>query len=373
MKKITDKVTLFASDKNRIEGEAIEQLKKSSELKGMVRAVGLPDLHPGKGHPIGASFISQDIFYPHLVGNDIGCGMSLWVTDLKKNKVKAEKMLKKLNGLESSWEGNSNEWLSQYNLENSGFESSLGTIGGGNHFAELQSIEKIVATEVAEKLGITKDTVMLLVHSGSRGYGEHILRSHTEVHKANGLVDNTEEATIYKNKHEHAVAWAVANRDLIAHRFFEALGISGTKISDVCHNSVTACSFNNEKAFLHRKGAAPSDQGLAVIPGSRGAFSYFVKPIGNSEENAYSLAHGAGRKWGRNDTKERLYEKFSVEKLQKTELGSYVICENKDLLYEEAPQAYKDIDIVVQDLVDDKIVEIIAIFRPIITYKTRRK
>ena len=67
------------------------------------------------------------------------------------------------------------------------------------------------------------------------------------------------------------------------------------------------------------------------------------------------------------------YNIILLEKLQKTELGSYVICENKDLLYEEAPQAYKDIDIVVQDLVDDKIVEVIAIFRPIITYKTRRK
>jgi release factor H-coupled RctB family protein len=110
-----------------------------------------------------------------------------------------------------------------------------------------------------------------------------------------------------------------------------------------------------------------------MIPGSRGTFSYLVNPIGDHYQNAYSLAHGAGRKWKRSDTKAHLSNRFKREDLIKTNLGSRVICEDKDLLYEEAPQAYKNIDIVIQDMVDAGLIEVIAVFRPVITYKTRRR
>jgi release factor H-coupled RctB family protein len=98
-----------------------------------------------------------------------------------------------------------------------------------------------------------------------------------------------------------------------------------------------------------------------------------MKPIGEQHENAYSLAHGAGRKWKRSDTKGNLSQRFKIEDLTKTALGSRVICEDKDLIYEEAPQAYKNIDIVIQDMVDAGLLEVIAVFRPVITYKTRRR
>lgn len=110
-----------------------------------------------------------------------------------------------------------------------------------------------------------------------------------------------------------------------------------------------------------------------MIPGSRGTFSYLVEPIGEQKDNAYSLAHGAGRKWKRSEAKSHLSHKFKVEDLRQTALGSRVICEDKDLLYEEAPQAYKNIDIVIQDMLDAGLIRVIAIFRPVITYKTRRR
>jgi len=72
------RVRLLASRKNWIEGEAVAQLRKTAARPGMRPAVGLPDLHPGRGHPVGAAFITTGVFYPQLVGNDVGCGMSLW-------------------------------------------------------------------------------------------------------------------------------------------------------------------------------------------------------------------------------------------------------------------------------------------------------
>ena len=78
IQKITETVNLIASTDTWIEGLAIEQLIKTSQLSGMHQVAGMPDLHPGRGYPIGAAFFSVDKIYPALVGNDIGCGMSLW-------------------------------------------------------------------------------------------------------------------------------------------------------------------------------------------------------------------------------------------------------------------------------------------------------
>ena len=96
---------IIASESSWIEGEAIRQLETTAQLPGMERAAGLPDLHPGKGIPIGAAFLSKGIIYPHLVGNDIGCGMGLWQTDIEAAKFKLDKSVKKLTGFESIWDG----------------------------------------------------------------------------------------------------------------------------------------------------------------------------------------------------------------------------------------------------------------------------
>jgi release factor H-coupled RctB family protein len=177
----------------------------------------------------------------------------------------------------------------------------------------------------------------------------------------------------YLARHDHAVRWAESNRRLIAHRFLTALGAEGERVLDVPHNTVTHAVIGGCGGWLHRKGAAPSDRGPIVIPGSRGALSYLVVPDGDREAHAWSLAHGAGRKWNRTDSLQRMKARYRVEALTQTDLGSRVICEDKQLLYEEAPPAYKDIDVVVKDLLDAGLLRIVATLRPVITYKVRKR
>ena len=109
-----------------------------------------------------------------------------------------------------------------------------------------------------------------------------------------------------------------------------------------------------------------------VIPGSCGTLSYLVKPIGDGINHAWSLAHGAGRKWARSETRLRMRERFRAHELRQTPLGGRVICEERHLLYEEAPAAYKNIEAVIADLVDAGLVSVIATMRPLLTYKMRK-
>jgi len=362
---------VFASKENWIEGEAIRQLEKTAELPGTFAAVGLPELHPGKGIPIGAVFAMEGIFYPYLVGNDVGCGMALWHTDLKRRKMKRDRWVERLSDLDSPWDEDIASRLEEEGISPGQFDMALGTIGGGNHFAELQMVERIEDHQSFEDLGLSEDDLMLLVHSGSRGLGEALLRSHVDQHKAAGLVEESEEANLYLARHAHAVGWARANRALIAYRFLTALGTEGRRVIDRCHNSIARSEIGERMCWLHRKGAVDSSEGATVIAGSRGSLSYLVVPAGDQEFCLHSLTHGAGRKWKRGESKDRLRSRFKPEALTHTDLRSRVICEDKDLLYEEAPQAYKNIEIVVKDLLDARLIQVVAALRPVITYKTR--
>ena len=318
---------IIASPKNWIEGNAIEQLNQTAMLPGMSQTVGMPDLHPGKDTPIGAVFACQGLIYPHLVGNDIGCGMGFWQTKLHKSQCKLDSWTKKLGALESSDNNNratnnSNKSKSNYEemlaaiaLVSTNFDNSLGTIGGGNHFAELQRLQSIAEPSLFEKMGLNKDSLYLLVHSGSRGLGEHILRGHQKNFGNGALKANSKEGEHYLSQHNGAVKWAKLNREIIATKFMNTLNTHGTNILDVCHNCVLPGSIveKNDRAdsadktiWLHRKGAAPSDQGPVIIPGSRGTLSYLVAACGEQSENLATLAHGAGRKWKRSDCRGKL-------------------------------------------------------------------
>jgi release factor H-coupled RctB family protein len=164
---------------------------------------------------------------------------------------------------------------------------------------------------------------------------------------------------------------AKTNRALIARRFVEGIGTEAECLWDGCHNSITRCESEGDTLWVHRKGAVVADGETVVIPGSRGSLSYLVKPTGDGESHAWSLAHGAGRRWARSETRLRMRERFGMHQLTQTPLGGRVICEQRELLYEEAPAAYKNIEDVVQDLVDAKLISVIATFRPLLTYKTR--
>ena len=366
------KLKIMAADINGIDGEAVRQVERTALLPGMRLAVGLPDLHPGQGYPVGAVFFSQGLFYPHLVGNDVGCGIGLWQTGLKRNKLKVERWIKKLDGLETPWDGDAGSWLANEGIEPAGFEGVLGTIGGGNHFAELQMVERVEDEALFSESGLDKNRLLVLIHSGSRGLGESLLRSHLETYGAGGLKEETPEAGKYLTQHDHAIRWAKVNRALIAHRFTSALGTENTFVLDICHNSVTRQKLGDTTGWLHRKGAAASDQGLVVIAGSRGALSYLVKPVGPLEEHGFSIAHGAGRKWSRSDSLARLKARYKPEALMKTDIGSRVICENRHLLYEEAPQAYKNIGQVIDALLSAGLIKPVAALKPLVTYKVRR-
>lgn len=365
-------VRLFASSKSWIEGEAVRQLYATAKLDGVRRAVGFPDLHPGKGSPVGAAFVTDGKIYPHFIGGDIGCGMALFKTDLVRRDAKLDRWAEKYFHLEYPWDEEVGEFLAEHDLESTEFDSSLGTIGGGNHFAELQMVEQVLDAGAFKQLGLGKQQLVVLVHSGSRGLGESILRAHVDEHFGSGVEAESFVAEEYLRGHDFAVRWAKANRELIARRFTATIGSEAEPLWDGCHNSITRRESDGDVVWLHRKGAVDAENDFVVIPGSRGSMSYIVKPTGDGESHAWSLAHGAGRKWARSDARQRMRERFSVCELAQTPLGGRVVCEERDLLYEEAPAAYKNIEAVIGDLVAAGLVSVIATLRPLLTYKTRK-
>jgi release factor H-coupled RctB family protein len=366
-----NKIKIVSGPKSWIEGEAIRQLEHTSRLPDIERVIGMPGLHPGQGCPVDAVFITRDRIFPHLVGTDIGCGMSLWSTSIKPGK--GDRLAKKLKGLERGIEDPA-DYLKQFDVEPTGFEHSAGTIGLGNHFSELLVFDEIVdAARVAEICGDTR--TLLLVHSGSRGYGEKILRDHVAIHRDQGIpLNNITDANEYMMQHQNAVAWAKMNRYIIANRFLALWGANGTLLKDTVHNFVERMPVDDGTVWLHRKGAIPSNLGPVVIPGSRGAHSYLVEPTGDHVETGWSLSHGAGRKMSRRDARVRFEKgKQSLEKITKTKFNSVVICEDRTILVEEVPEAYKDISRVIQDLVDHGLVRVLALLKPILTYKMKRE
>lgn len=358
-------IRIIASDASWIDAAAIEQLRRSAELPGIERIVGLPDLHPGGGIAVGAAFWSRTHVHPHLVGSDIGCGMGLWQTDLALRKFRPDAVAGELQGLDDPWDGDPVAALAAAGLASSPADIALGTIGGGNHFAELLRVERVENAARFAALGLAEESVWLMVHSGSRGLGKAILDAQT----GKPLEVGSAACSAYLARHDAAIDWAVLNRRVIARRFGDLLGFEAERRLDICHNSVTP----HAGGWLHRKGAAPADRGLVVIPGSRGDLSYLVAPRPEQAEAALqSLAHGAGRKWSRSDARAKLERRFRIADLERTALGSRVICEDRALIYEEAPQAYKDIHRVIADLDAAGLIEVVATFRPLVTYKVRR-
>src|SRR5260221_1278247 len=110
-------VRLFASAQSWIEGEAVRQLYATAKLDGVCHAVGFPDLHPGKGSPVGAAFVTEGIIYPHLIGGDIGCGMGLFETDLVRRDAKLDRWSKLQFDLEHPWDQSVSDFLAERDLE----------------------------------------------------------------------------------------------------------------------------------------------------------------------------------------------------------------------------------------------------------------
>lgn len=338
----------------------------------MKLAVGLPDLHPGRGHPVGAAFLSEGVFYPLLVGNDIGCGMALFQTELSARKPKLERWAKRLAALDEPWDGDARATLESRGVDPT-HTSGLGTVGGGNHFAELCRVADVVDDAAFQEAQLDEARLLLLVHTGSRGLGESILRAHVDVHRGDGLEANTADAEAYLRRHDDARRWAEVNRLVVAERYCAATSTDGRRVLDICHNEVAREGLYGAERFLHRKGAAPADRGLVVLPGSRGDESFLLRPTeqaATTDVSAWSLAHGAGRRWKRSECRARLSERYRPASFERTRFASRVVCGDHDLLYEEAPQAYKDVRVVVDDLVEHGLVDVVAVLHPVLTFKT---
>jgi release factor H-coupled RctB family protein len=357
-------VTVFASPGSWIESDALTQCHQVAALPGMLHIAGMPDLHPGKGAPIGAAMRST-VLYPLLVGSDIGCGIAVFPLRLKR--AVPERLATRFPDLDRPLDpvadADDPAWAAVAGHPiPAGYHDGLGTVGRGNHFVELARVDTVTHPDHAARLGLDTGDLVLLVHSGSRGLGEQILRAHTEVHGAGPAPD----PDAYLARHDEAVAWGRLNRRLIAARVAHALGAQPTEpVVDQCHNLVEL----RDGAYLHRKGAAPGGGQDVLVAGSRGTASFLVHGHAGAEAN-HSVAHGAGRKMSRADALRRGRAKYSVEQLRRTPVGSLVVCGDRQLLFEEAPGAYKRIEQVIADLVAHRLATPIASTIPLVTYKT---
>ncbi|MEH0935433.1 RNA ligase RtcB family protein [Micromonospora psammae] len=356
-------VTVFASPTSWIESDAQAQCHQVAALDGMIHVAAMPDLHPGKGAPIGAAMAST-VLYPFLVGSDIGCGIAVFPIKLKR--AVPEKLAAQFPDLDRALrpeqDADDPAWAVVEGDIPAGHVEGLGTVGRGNHFVELARIETVFEPGHASRLGLATGDLVLIVHSGSRGLGERILRAHTAVHGA-GPAPNPAD---YLAMHDDAVRWGSLNRRLMAARVAHALGTEPTEpIVDQCHNLVEI----RDGVYLHRKGAAPGDGRDVLIAGTRGTHSYLVAAHAGPDAN-HSVAHGAGRKMSRADALRRGRAKHTVEELRRTPVGSLVVCGDRQLLFEEAPTAYKRIEQVIADLVDHDLATPVATTVPLVTYKT---
>lgn len=365
-------VHTFYSSNTWIEGKALDQLDQVASLAGVQGVAAFPDLHPGRYGPVGCAVLA-DRLYPHLIGNDIGCGMSLFALDIPLRKIRLDRAAKRLRALELSWDGPPSgaaaAALAAVGLADCPHAQALGSIGGGNHFCELQGVDSLDDEAAAEAVAITRNTALLLVHSGSRSLGMEVFEAFldSEAGRDNdGLISGSQSCLDYLVRHDQAVAWASLNREIIARRAAALLQAECTRIADAPHNLVE----RHAGGFLHRKGAARAAGGLIPLAGSRDSLSYLLKPNPADPNALASLAHGAGRKYDRRSMAKRIGTSRSErETLARTSFGGFVVCEDRQLLLEEAPVAYKKSGQVLDDLVAAGLAEPVASLKPLVTFK----
>lgn len=354
-------ITKFYTSAAWIEGRAEAQLEEVAGWAGVQKIAAFPDLHPGKYGPVGCAVLADRIF-PQLIGNDIGCGMSLFQLDLPLRKLKLEKALRRMRVLGEPASEDQRWRLEEVGLPTDLFVRSLGTVGGGNHFCEVQSL-----AEVKDGIRLDASRLYLLVHSGSRGFGNAVLGAVTKGGYA-GMSADGEAIQTYVQNHDKAVRWASLNRQVIAERAAEALRADLTLLVDAPHNLLA----QHGDGWLHRKGAAVAAQGLVPLAGSRAGASHLMAPKGH-DEALDSLAHGAGRRYDRSSMHGRVSAKKSdIEAMQRNSFGGRILCEDRDLLVEEAPLAYKSAKSVAEDLKRTGAAQSVAEFHPLLTFKKTR-
>ncbi len=363
---ISAAVSHYFTAKSWIEGSALQQLADLAELPGMLSIAGFPDLHPGKYGPVGMAALSTRL-YPQLIGNDIGCGMGFFELDLPLRKFRIDKAADAMRQLEAPA-------LDQPERTAAGDARSLiatanpfGTIGGGNHFCEIQAVEDLLCPEAS--MHLDRQKIYLLVHSGSRNLGANVFADTLAATPslADGLDSSSDAGIGWLRLHDLCVDWAAINRQVIADRVAALLRADVRLVADVPHNLVRATA----EGFVHYKGAAAVTQGsIAPIAGSRASLSYMVEPLAGAASSHWAISHGAGRKYDRRNMHGRTGNTRSErEGLLRNAWGGIAICDDRRLAVEEAAGAYKNAAQVVDDLAGHGLVRALAAMKPLITYK----
>ncbi|MCL2715874.1 MAG: RNA ligase RtcB family protein [Alphaproteobacteria bacterium] len=358
------RVRIFCSPTSWIEGAAVQQLEQIARRPGVNSVAGMPDLHPGHHGPVGCAVETEHIVHPDIIGTDIGCGMQFWLLELPQARLRIDKAAERMAALEGPWNGDPGALLESCGIASDGCGVNLGTVGGGNHFCELQTVVDILDPVAAEQAHLRPGLLALLVHSGSRDLGATVLERHYHCGTAGLTLENG--GRDYLADHDNAVRFASLNRRVIAERALAALRTEGRMLADIPHNLVEV----EGSRILHRKGAAPATRGLVPVPGSRGSVTYLVEPLPSPEGALQSIAHGAGRRHNRGSMDKRVGTKASdIRRLERNPFGGHVLCSDRRLLIEEAPKAYKDVHKVVDDMTSHKMIRVVATMAPLVTFK----
>lgn len=345
-----------------IEDGALEQAKNLANLPFVFKWVAImPDSHQGYGMPIGGVLATQGVIIPNAVGVDIGCGMAAIKTDIQgitteSLKVVMGEVRKAIpvgfghHALPKEWFGfnEAPDHIAIIQQELNSARKQLGTLGGGNHFIEFQKDEA--------------GFLWVMLHSGSRNFG---LKTANVYHKIAQelcakwhvflpdkdlafLPADTEYGIEYFEAMTFCLKFAQASR---AHMMQTISGIISEKLNgsrvdevNIHHNYAAMENHFGTNVMVHRKGATRVQLGeRGIIPGSMGTASYIVSGLGNPE-SFNSCSHGAGRKMGRKEAGRKLNLEEETAKMSGILHG---LRNASDL--DEAPGAYKDIDVVMEN------------------------
>jgi tRNA-splicing ligase RtcB len=385
MKEITTEKLPIKMWLEEIEDGAMEQIKRLANLPFAFKHVAImPDSHQGYGMPIGGVLATTDVIIPNAVGVDIGCGMcavktSLTELDTATLKIIMGEIRKCIPvGFEHQTEAQDQKLMpftetfggEKYVIEREYKKAlmQIGTLGGGNHFIEIQKG--------------SDGHIWIMIHSGSRNLGKQVADHYNKIaeemnEKYHSIVPkewelaflpvNSDEGQAYLKEMQFCVDFALANRKLMMSRvmscFYEAITADNFKeleFINIAHNYAALEKHFGKEVWIHRKGATLASQDtIGIIPGSQGTKSYIVRGKGNIF-SFNSCSHGAGRKMGRKEAERTLNLQEEIKKLDDQGI-LHAIRGVKEL--DEAPGAYKDIDIVMKN--QDDLVEIVVELTPL--------
>lgn len=388
MKTITSEripIKLWLED---IEDKALEQAKNLANFPFAFHHIAImPDSHEGYGMPIGGVLASKEVIIPNAVGVDIGCGMCAVKTNI--NHIEKEVLKEVINeikkivpvGFEHHKKKQDENLMPDekhypivsgavIDREYDSACTQIGTLGGGNHFIEVQKD--------------TEGAVWLMIHSGSRNLGKKVadyynklaikqkMKFHSKVPdkwELDYLPLDSSEADAYLKEMNYCVEFALANRKLMMNRIIELFryyfdDFESSKMINIAHNYAKIEKHFYDDVMVHRKGATMAfENTIGIIPGSQGTKSYIVKGKGNPE-SFNSCSHGAGRKMSRNKAIKNLDLNDELKKLNDQGI-IHSIRSKKDL--DEAMGAYKDIGEVMRNQND--LVDIIVELMPLAVVK----